>query len=331
MNTDTRNFLISPHNYRKSSEILFPFEIYEELITTLGWEIRDWSKYWIENKYPEFSKNSFPVGINYDWFWGLALPLLTDIENLLKVDKRNFVIGISGLPGCGKSTLASWIECICIDLGWPVKAISLDDFYLPANEMQIALKNNPWNVPRGIPGSHSMDILFESIHRFLNSGEILCPIYDKSLRNGSGDRKGWDRSYSKILILEGWFVGCNPDQYINQDDNEQNTSPLILTEKEKEYQKIVLNNLHTYLPIWQKLSRVWHIKSEFFRYTYQWKIEQENNMYIKRGASLKGRALQDFLRMISTCIPTSLLNNIECDVLSILNQKRRLIWIGNNK
>ena len=39
----------------------------------------------------------------------------------------------------------------------------VDDFYLPGIEMDIAMRGNPWNVPRGFPGSHSMELLNHSL------------------------------------------------------------------------------------------------------------------------------------------------------------------------
>ena len=91
---------------------------------------------------------------------------------------------ICGLPGSGKSTLGFWIDSVARELSLDIKVISLDDFYLPGQEMDIAIKGNPWNVPRGFPGSHSLDLLHQSLDTFLNTGVLCSPTFDKSLRHG---------------------------------------------------------------------------------------------------------------------------------------------------
>ena len=49
-----------------------------------------------------------------------------------------------------------------------------------------------------------------TLDTFLETGILNCPTFDKSLRDGKGDRSGWCELQSKVLILEGWFVGCFP-------------------------------------------------------------------------------------------------------------------------
>ncbi len=82
--------------------------------------------------------------------------------------------------------------------------------------MDIAMSGNPWNAPRGYPGSHSIELLKRSLEDFLKNGVIKSPTFDKSLREGKGDRSGWSECRCKVLILEGWFVGC--EQCANERD-----------------------------------------------------------------------------------------------------------------
>ena len=62
-------------------------------------------------------------------------------------------------------------------------------------------------------GSHSLDLLNQSLDVFLKTGVLNSPTFDKSLRDGKGDRSGWCDSEPRVLILEGWFVGCEPVSY----------------------------------------------------------------------------------------------------------------------
>ena len=136
--------------------------------------------------------------------------MLSDIKQSQSSKDRRRLFGISALPGCGKTCLGKWLEASAKIFGISLKVLSLDDFYLPSDELDLAMKGNPWNVPRGLPGSHSIDLLESSIDRWLASGLIVAPQFDKALRNGAGDRSGWINSYADILLIEGWFLGCYP-------------------------------------------------------------------------------------------------------------------------
>ena len=115
------------------------------------------------------------------------------------------IIGISALPGTGKTTLGKWIEAISLKLNFKISVISIDDFYLPSNEIKLAIKENPWNVSRGFPGSHSVELMYEKLLNWKINGELSVPVFDKSLRNGLGDRSHLRLDNPDLLIIEGWF------------------------------------------------------------------------------------------------------------------------------
>jgi len=127
----------------KHLDINFPLDKFEKLIIDIGWEsLDDWFEFW-NNK-----KNILSIGqfwnnkVNDDWIWGLALPLLSQAYKF----KNNFydrkIIGISALPGTGKTTLGKWLEAISLKLNFKIAVISIDDFYLPSEEMKLALLLN---------------------------------------------------------------------------------------------------------------------------------------------------------------------------------------------
>ena len=122
-------------------------------------------------------------------------------------------------PGTGKTTLGKWLEAM-LKLNFKIAVISIDDFYLPSDEMILAIKNNPWNVSRGFPGSHSVKLMYEKLLNWKTNGELHVPVFDKSLRDGLGDRSHWRLDNPDLLIFEGWFLGIEPvaiddDQLIN--------------------------------------------------------------------------------------------------------------------
>ena len=314
----------SPWGVKGNSDILFPLGSYEELITYLGWDISEWVEYCIQLSKKDLCKAVLRQGIKSDWFWGLAFPYISLLKKTLDEYSVPMIFGISGLPGCGKSFLGKWLNQACMDMNLSVKVISLDDFYFPAIEMQEAMRNNPWKVPRGIPGSHSIDLLTATINKFLETGELVAPKFDKSLREGRGDRCGWINSSHKILIIEGWFLGCYPQNDMNYLQDSENT----ITQAELHFRYKINANLKAYTPVWKSISNLWHMKSGDFNYTNLWKVSQERQMQKLRGSSLRGEQLSNFIRMIHTAIPVESLMNIKSKFKTIHNIERRVTYIG---
>ena len=216
-----------------------------------------------------------------------------------------------------------WINSVARELNIDIKVISLDDFYLPGKEMDLVMHGNPWNVPRGFPGSHSIELLNHSLDTFLKTGVIKFPTFDKSLRDGKGDRTGWCELKSNVLILEGWFVGCHPISPLI-DIHEEDNFNLRLSQVEKEYRLSIQESLTLYSQIWKKFDKIWHLKSSKFNNTVLWKTQQEIEMIKLKGSGLKGNNLSDFIRMIQASIPQDSLSFIKSDTTIEINQNRRI-------
>ena len=255
----------------------------------------------------------------------MTFPLFSLLEKYIDNIIDPIIIGFSGLPGSGKSTLGYWCDCVARDLSLDIKVISLDDFYLPGLEMDIAMRGNPWNVPRGFPGSHSLELLNESLDMFLDSGFLKSPSFDKSLRHGKGDRSGWCEFKAKVLILEGWFVGCEPISNLNEIDHiYEDKFNLDLSEIEKDFRISIQDSLNKYSQIWKKFEKSWHLKSSHFNNTILWKTQQEEEMVKLKGSGLRDKDLSDFIRMIQVSIPQQSLTSINSDTTIEINQNRRI-------
>ena len=147
--------------------IEFPLDDFEKLISKIGWETTDeWFNFW-NSKKEMLSINKFwDENVNDDWIWGLALPLLSQAYKFHKNFSNRKIIGVSALPGTGKTTLGKWLENISLRFDFRISVISIDDFYLPSKEMELAIKSNPWNVSRGFPGSHSINLMKEKLNKW---------------------------------------------------------------------------------------------------------------------------------------------------------------------
>ena len=318
--------------YSINREIAFPKDYFELLINELGYELFEWIDYWINQNGDNIGSSYWSPGTKKDWIWGLGLPFLTEIKRSLSLDKEYILLGLSALPGCGKSRLGRWLESASSEMGLPVNVISLDDFYLPGDQLETAMSGNPWNVPRALPGSHSLEMMEESLEQWIATGILKAPTFDKSLRNGHGDRSGWRIVKPKVLVIEGWFLGCQPainSKTINDLAIEKLTP--ALTKREISYREKVQKKLTRYVKIWNKIDRLWHIKPSDFNATCQWKIDQEHEMFKQKGSSLKGESLRSFVRMIQAAIPQQSLLNINSDVLIEIDKSRKILWAGNRK
>ena len=307
----------------RNSPINFSQDKFEELIINIGWKsYDDWINFWQTHE-SILSINDFWGGnVNEEWIWGLALPLLSQAYNLKTNFTKRSIIGISALPGTGKTTLGRWLEAISLKLNFNLAVISIDDFYLPAKEMELTIKDNPWNVSRGFPGSHSINLMHEKLNNWKLNGQLNVPVFDKSLRNGLGDRSHWRTDCPDLLILEGWFLGAEP--LLSDINNEKEFLP-ALSSQEYEYRLNIQKNLHEYLEIWNLIDFIWHLKPLKFEYMNLWKSRQEEEMLLKKGNALKDKKLSNFLRMLNVSIPHKCFEEIKSDILLLIDENRKIV------
>jgi len=313
----------------KKIDLNFPLDIFEDLIINIGWDsLENWFNFWSQNNELFFQVSHLSsTKFKDDWLWGLVLPLLSDAYKLNQNNSERKIIGLSALPGTGKTTLGLLVEELALKLNFKISVISLDDFYLPATEMNNAVFNNPWNVSRGFPGTHSVNLMEKKLSHWKKTGILNVPVYDKSLRSGLGDRSRWKTESPDLIILEGWFLGIYPYSESNQNKNQLD---YCLSKKEIIYRKKIQTNLLSYLKIWNLLDKIWHIKPESFEFMKDWKCEQEEEMFKKKGSALRDQKLIDFLRMLNCCLPHKSFDLINSNVLVLINKDRKLIRVSSN-
>ena len=253
-----------------------------------------------------------------DWLWSLGLPVLSLAE---RWQGQRRLLGLSALPGCGKTTLGTWIAAAAKALGLSLQVVSLDDFYFEADRLDDAMSGNPWGVPRALPGSHDLELLKDCLERWRLGQEVLMPCFDKARRQGRGDRSGWCRCDADVLILEGWFVGCRS----NGDSAEEEPhleSPLTAQESEwrQRLQPVLLN----YETIWDSLDQLWQLRATDFNAPLLWKRQQEESLQSERGASLSDTELERFIRMILCSLPSSSFQQMRADVVVEVDPDRTL-------
>lgn len=142
-----------------------------------------------------------------------------------------FMVGLSGAPGSGKSSLARLLVDLLAQNGVNGLAVSLDDYYLGKQERIQAAKKHPLFAQRGVPGTHDWTQLIRDLDRLKHgeSDSLLLPQFDKM----KDDRADTARTVSvrpEVVVLEGWLIGAPPqprqalDKPVNQLEASQDTN-----------------------------------------------------------------------------------------------------------
>ena len=101
--------------------INFPLDKFEKLIIDIGWNSLDvWFNFWNKQKNILSIDQFWGNKINDDWIWGLALPLLSQAYKFHNNFSDRKIIGISALPGTGKTTLGKWLEALSLKLNFQI-------------------------------------------------------------------------------------------------------------------------------------------------------------------------------------------------------------------
>ena len=286
-------------------------------------DAQTWEESWRQRSATDLASDAWAHGASADWLWSLGLPLLTLAEQLQSRETHQ-LIGLSALPGCGKSSLGRWLESAASQIGLSLQVVSIDDFYFDAAGLDLAMQGNPWGVPRALPGSHDLPLLMDCLQAWRQGKQPKVPIFDKSLRQGRGDRCGWRPCRAKILLLEGWFVGCEPLSAAEPVTSGSDHLSPALSAAEVDYRHIVQDQLRSYRPIWSSLDALWQLQALDFTSSRLWKQDQETTMKQQSGVSLDCKELDGFTRMIMAAIPAVSFQLSSADVVFDVDVERRI-------
>jgi len=125
------------------------------------------------------------------------------------------------------------------------------------------------------------------------NGELNVPVFDKSLRNGLGDRSHWRFDNPDLLFIEGWFLGIEP---FSSDNGHKYINSAEFSHHESSYRCKIQKNLNKYVDVWRLIDNIWHLKPLKIEYMNIWKTNQEKEMFLDKGNALKDEKLSNFLR-----------------------------------
>ena len=136
------------------------------------------------------------------------LPLLKHFTELQKSLDRRVIIFIAAPPGCGKSTLGSFLEHLSCteDSLTPLQTVGIDGFQYPSSVLENIIideeKGLTLKTLKGIPQSFNLEALTERIND-LKTEDVYWPVYSRKLHEPIDNRIHVTRD---IVIIEGNYL-----------------------------------------------------------------------------------------------------------------------------
>ena len=240
-------------------------------------------------------------------------PLAERISAHQKGAGHPVVVGVNGCQGCGKSTFCDYVSLHMLsEYGIQVAVLSLDDFYLTlAQRSSLAESVHPLFATRGVPGTHDMRLLSDTITA-LRGGQIIpLPRFDKAAdeRLAPRDWPTMARS-ADIVLLEGWCLGASAVA------DEELLEPLNALERLEDSDGIWRTHANTQLrdhfpSLYESIDYWVMFQAPSFGCVHRWRLEQEEKLRKDnpRGAGLITshqieRFIQHFERLTQQCLRT---------------------------
>jgi D-glycerate 3-kinase len=244
---------------------------------------------------PETASTAHKVGLILDFLHEPLVSWKSSYANDTTADpdknSEPFCLAISGVQGCGKSTLISDLSSALILQGYRVVCLSLDDLYLTADDMNSVAASHPMNKllsSRGEPGTHDILLANNVFSQVRDNVNTSCrvPSYDKSAYDGRGNRRPQEHwaCISRpidILIFEGWCVGFRPLQeslVIEKLKQAQIDDQKYLSEHKVEDLLFINKKLEEYCQGFmdpQSFDILIHLDANDLQNVFRWRVEQE--------------------------------------------------------
>lgn len=188
------------------------------------------------------------------------------------------VLGISGLQGTGKSTLAAQVVRAASARGLRAAVLSLDDLYLDRGERQALARDvHPLLATRGPPGTHEVALGLTAFDAVRAGKPIRLPRFDKL-----GDRRLPESAWPGVqgldlLLFEGWCVGTpaepataliEPINSLERDEDAAGTW--------RRFCNAAL--ARDYPALWAGLDRLLFLQPPGFEVVFDWRLQQEETL-----------------------------------------------------
>ncbi len=227
------------------------------------------------------------------------------VGKLQKIHKKGTttIVGLQGGQGTGKTTIVKFLERHLKEKGFTVQSFSIDDFYKTYKErknlQEKYLNNHFYQISRGLPGTHRVKFLLETLQKAKSGKDFEIPIFDKSLYDGKGDvisKTSKVKGRQGFVILEGWCVGIPEvsSQKFMEICKRNNINLKKFDPKLQEH-KVVLNFTKGYQPIWKLLDYTVMLKADSPEVHKKWRLLQETRLKEKKGMGMSKKEVHAFV------------------------------------
>lgn len=211
-------------------------------------------------------------------------PLADRVFELSSEQSTPYFIGINGCQGSGKSTLTDYLfTYLTTQYQLNVVVMSLDDFYYPSEKRkQLAVDIHPLLTTRGVPGTHDITKLQETISllKQQKSG-FSIPKFNKATDNPFAEKYWMDIDEPvDIVVIEGWCWGVTPET------EKELIEPINELESTQDPKGIWRNYVNQqladkYQPLYQEMDFWLALQTPSFDCVYNWRLEQEQKLAAK--------------------------------------------------
>lgn len=264
----------------------------------------------------------------------LIIPMAAWLLRQQRQVGRPLRFGVSGSQGSGKSTLSRALRLVlnhCFAV--PSCVLSLDDFYRPLDErLALAQRIHPLLATRGVPGTHDMVLLMDTLVSLENAGSrqvTVIPAFDKSLdtRVAQADFARF-QGRPGIVLIEGWCLGAR-----SQSDDSL-AEPVNQLEAEEDphgtWRRYVNDQLRgDYHRLFETLDRFMFLRAPAWTEVKRWRLLQEAKLIRSSGNAYRGHldegdAFERFMAHYERITRQLLNEEPEADATLALDEKQRL-------
>lgn len=208
------------------------------------------------------------------------------------------VLGLAGVQGTGKSTLAGQLVQAAKAQGRNAVAMSIDDVYLTHSQrQQLAREAHPLLATRGPPGTHDVAMActhIDALRALAPGAELGLPQFDK-IADERLPEEAWPRCRGPVdlVVLEGWFLKTPPEAEAGLH------APINALERERDvdagWRRYCNTALAGYAPLWSRIDHLVFLQPPGFDVVRQWRWQQEQDLQ----ASQPGRRAMDHAQVMA--------------------------------
>lgn len=196
----------------------------------------------------------------------------------LRTGESPRVLGISGLQGTGKSTLATQLVDGAHARGLRSAVLSLDDLYLD-HDVRAALAHDvhPLLATRGPPGTHDVALGLSVFDAVRKGASVCLPRFDK-LGDCRLSEDAWPQVEAlNLLVFEGWCVGATAEDPATLD------APINALERDEDPDGTWRRWCNTalardYPPLWAAIDTLLFLQPPGFEIVPTWRWQQEQTL-----------------------------------------------------